>query len=232
MEKQKYNWLPDFVYGGIDGTVTTFAVVAGVVGGNLSTPVILILGFANLFADGFSMAVSKYSSDHSELERIQHITAMERRSIRENPEEEKQEIREILRGLNFKGRDLVRAEKVITSSPEAWVHMMLHHEFHVVEENIQPVKGAAFTFAAFLLMGSVPLIAYVFQSFFELADDKAFIITIIATLASLTVVGAIRGKFSERRWWISALETTAIGGAAASIAYIVGKLLSQLLGVL
>lgn len=58
--------LPEFVYGSIDGTVTTFAVVAGAIGAGLSSAVILILGFANLFADGFSMAVSNFMSRKSE----------------------------------------------------------------------------------------------------------------------------------------------------------------------
>ncbi len=61
-------YLPEFVYGGIDGAITTFAIVAGSLGASLSTSVILILGFANLFADGFSMAVSNYLSTKSQTE--------------------------------------------------------------------------------------------------------------------------------------------------------------------
>jgi vacuolar iron transporter family protein len=55
----KYS-IENFVYGAIEGTVTTFAVVAGVVGASLPSSIIIILGFANLFADGFSMAVGNY----------------------------------------------------------------------------------------------------------------------------------------------------------------------------
>lgn len=78
IRKKTYNWLPDFVYGGIDGAVTTFAVVAGVEGASLSSATILILGFANLFADGFSMGLSKYLSEktkqeqHVKMERVCH----------------------------------------------------------------------------------------------------------------------------------------------------------------
>ena len=61
-------YLPEFVYGGIDGVITTFAVVAGAIGANLSSSIILILGFANLFADGFSMATSNYLSTRSQVE--------------------------------------------------------------------------------------------------------------------------------------------------------------------
>jgi len=61
-------YLPEFVYGGMDGSVTTFAVVAGSIGASLSSVVVLILGFANLFADGFSMAVANYVSTKSRNE--------------------------------------------------------------------------------------------------------------------------------------------------------------------
>jgi VIT1/CCC1 family predicted Fe2+/Mn2+ transporter len=238
-KKTPYNWLPDFVYGGIDGAITTFAVVAGVAGAKLSTPIILILGFANLIADGFSMAVGKYSSDKSEIERIRHITKMEERSIQENPKEEKEEIREILRQFGFKGRDLTRAERIITSDKEAWIHMMLHHEFHVVEENIQPYKGAAVTFLAFIVVGFIPLCAYVFQNILPFTNEaspeqvtqRLFITTSLGTLFALFLVGTVKSKFSERHWIFSGLETALIGGVAAGLAYGIGHLLGLWLGV-
>ena len=71
MKNNKQKYLPEFVYGGIDGVVTTFAIIAGAIGASLSPSVILILGFANLFADGFSMASSNYLSRKSETEEIQ-----------------------------------------------------------------------------------------------------------------------------------------------------------------
>jgi VIT1/CCC1 family predicted Fe2+/Mn2+ transporter len=70
MKTSKYNWLPDFVYGSIDGVVTTFAVVSGVKGADLSVSIVLILGFANLLGDGFSMAVGKYLSDKANLDHM------------------------------------------------------------------------------------------------------------------------------------------------------------------
>lgn len=66
VKKLERNYLPQFVYGGIDGVITTFAIIAGVVGASLQASVILILGFANLLADGFSMGVSSYLSSESE----------------------------------------------------------------------------------------------------------------------------------------------------------------------
>ena len=69
--KYAYNWLPDFVYGSIDGIITTFAVVSAVEGGSLPVTIILIMGFANLFADGFSMAAGKYLSDKAEIDQLE-----------------------------------------------------------------------------------------------------------------------------------------------------------------
>src|SRR3989338_11549687 len=64
--KTNGSYLAEFVYGATDGTITTFAIIAGAVGASLGSGVILILGFANLLADGFSMAVSNYLSTKSQ----------------------------------------------------------------------------------------------------------------------------------------------------------------------
>lgn len=63
------HYLPDFVYGANDGIITTFAVVSGVAGASLASSIILILGFANLLADGFSMGASNYLSLRSKIDR-------------------------------------------------------------------------------------------------------------------------------------------------------------------
>lgn len=231
MQKNRYNWLPDFVYGGIDGAVTTFAIVAGVVGAELSTPVIVILGFANLLADGFSMAVGKYSSDRAELERIEHIKEMERRAIAEDPQEERAEIKEILERFGFEGKDLERAQKIITSDKDIWVKVMLNHEFNVIEENINPRRGALTTFIAFLLIGFIPVAGYTLQLIVDLPEDKLFLGTSLATLMALFIVGTVKSKFSSRNFVLSGLETALAGGLAAGLSYLIGSGLSSLLGV-
>lgn len=68
----EHKYLPEFVYGGMDGTVTTFAVVSGVMGASLMPLIVIILGFANLFADGFSMAIANYVSNKSRNEISKH----------------------------------------------------------------------------------------------------------------------------------------------------------------
>ena len=69
-QARRPNYLRDWIYGGIDGTVTTFAVVSGVAGAQLSSQVVIILGLANLLADGFSMAASNYSGTKTEIDAV------------------------------------------------------------------------------------------------------------------------------------------------------------------
>ncbi len=224
-----YNWLPNFVYGGIDGAVTTFAVVAGVEGAALSLPIILILGFANLFADGFSMAVGKYFSDVSDLEQHERIRQIEFNHLETRREKEVDEVREIMEGYGFKGKDLKRAVEIITNDPEAWVDLMMRNEFNLTRENVKPLRGSAITFFSFLLIGFIPLTGYTFRAFIDIENDQMFLLTCISTLTALFIVGAVKSKFSIKSWYRSGIETLLIGGAAAGIAYFVGYLLRGLL---
>lgn len=225
-----YHWLPDFVYGGIDGAVTTFAVVAGVEGASLSLPVLLILGFANLFADGFSMAVGKYSSDKAALEQYELIEQVEHEHLVTKTDHEIAEVREIMEGYGFKGKDLDRAVEIIIASPTAWVDLMMRNEFNLTKENVEPFKGALSTFISFLIIGFVPLMSYVFNPLIGLNGDSLFLMTCAFTLAALFIVGAIKSTFSVRKWYWCGIETMLIGGMAASIAYGVGWGLRGLVG--
>jgi len=182
-------------------------------------------------ADGFSMAIGKYSSDSAELERIAHIRQMEEESILLNPKEERSEIATILKHWGFKGRDLTRAQEILTSNPKIWVKMMLNHEFNIIEENVDPVKGATITFAAFLVIGLIPLLGYASQSLTGLGEDQLFMGTAAATLFALFIVGTVKSRFSSRHWIVTGTQTALIGGLAAGISYVVGVLLGNLFNI-
>lgn len=225
MKSRRYNWLPDFVYGGIDGSVTTFAVVAGVAGAQLSTAIVLILGFANLLADGFSMAVGKYSSDRAERQRIQSVRKGLDREIHENPEQGKEDLEEVLHSRGFRGRDLARAVEVMSANEAVWVDTLMRNKYHLIDEHIEPTKGAVATFIAFNLIGFIPLAAYVFNGFLHLEPKGLFQLTSGLTLLALFTVGAVKARIVKERWVIGGVETMVIGGVAAGIAYGVGYLL-------
>jgi vacuolar iron transporter family protein len=154
------NYLRDWIYGAIDGAVTTFAVVAGVVGADLSAKVVLLLGFANLVADGFAMAASNYSGTKAERDDYDRVIGIERRHIALAPEGEREEIRQIFASKGFSGEVLERIVALITGDPDLWVRTMAVEEYGLSPTPRSPALAAFGTFAAFILCGIVPLASY------------------------------------------------------------------------
>src|SRR5215216_7794999 len=129
--------IEDFVYGATDGAVTTFAVVAGVIGALLSPSIVLILGFANLFADGFSMAIGNYLGTKAQAEYIDKQRKREEWEIDNLVEQEKQEIRDIYKNKGFREELLKEIVRVITSKRKIWVDTMMREKLELFENTIQ-----------------------------------------------------------------------------------------------
>jgi VIT1/CCC1 family predicted Fe2+/Mn2+ transporter len=217
----------DFIYGSIDGAVTTFAVVAGVVGASLSTNIILILGFANMFADGFSMAVANYQSARAHIEFVQMKRKQEEWEIDNLQEQEKQEIREIYSKKGFKDELLEEIVRMITSRRKVWVDTMMREELGLVEDGKKPLNSAVSTFVGFNVVGLIPLIPFIV--FFVLGinvNSEAFYYSVIATGAAFFIVGLIKGKIVQKSLFRSGLFTLIIGAIASSVAYMVGYFLN------
>lgn len=225
-EGPQANYLRDWVFGGIDGAVTTFAIVAGVAGAALSTNVILILGAANLLADGFSMAAGNYSGVKAEKDDYKRLKEMEHRHIALAPEGEREEIRQIFAAKGFEGDDLERAVEIITSSRERWVQVMLEEEHGAPRVERSALTAGLVTFAAFFVCGAVPLLPFLLGG-----AGQALLIATIMTGAVFFGIGALKSKWSTARWWASGLESFVIGMVAASFAYGVGALLKGWIGV-
>lgn len=221
---QKPSYLRDFVYGGIDGAVTTFAVVSGVVGAQLSSKVILILGVANLIADGFSMAASNYSGAKTVADDVERVREIERKHIRLEPEGEREEVRQILEAKGLAGESLAEAVDAITAKEETWIDLMLTDEYGLSPNYSSPILAAFATFAAFVLCGSVPLLPYIFGL------PKSFELSLSMTTAVFFAIGATKSRWSLAPWWRSGIETLLIGGAASIMAWLVGWLLRDIVG--
>jgi len=228
MHKKKGEYIGDFVYGALDGIVTTFAVVSGVTGAGLSTTIILILGFANLLADGLSMAAGNYLGTKSEQEYYKKEKERETWEIEHVPEGEKEEIREIYSRKGFKGRDLERAVEIITSDKETWVKTMMLEELNMVEDKKSPIKAGMVTFIAFFALGLIPVFAYTVSYLFAFQSDL-FLITVILTLVTIFVVGSVRSLVIKKKWYIAGLEMLIIGGAVAIASYYAGFFISTLI---
>lgn len=227
-EANRPSYLGDAVLGGIDGCVTTFAVVAGTVGGGLPGAVAVILGFANLLADGFSMAVGNYHNAKSQRQLVDKARRSEEKHIDLVPEGEREEIRQIYMAKGFSGELLEEAVATITSDRKLWVDTMLVEELGLRLETPHPVRAALVTFGAFLLVGLVPLLAFLAPG---LSDTQTFAASAGMTAAAFFLVGSLKGRVLEQSMWRGGLETLLTGGAAALLAYGVGAWLRQWVSV-
>jgi VIT1/CCC1 family predicted Fe2+/Mn2+ transporter len=219
------SYLRDFVYGAVDGAVTTFAIVAGVAGADLDETIVIILGAANLLADGFSMAASNFLGSRAERQERQRARRDEEEQIRLHPEGEREEIRQIFASKGFEGDQLERVVEVITSDPKLWADTMMSEELGFGATEPDEKRAALATFTAFVVAGSLPLLVFVIDELTPGRVDSAFTWSAILTAVAFFVIGTLKARFVDQRWWRSGLETLAIGGLAAVLAYAAGAAL-------
>ncbi len=220
----KGRYLKDIVYGSIDGIVTTFAVVSGVLGASLSFGVIIILGIANLLADGFSMAVGNYLSNKSEIQRIKEKREKYHKLVREDPEKSKFKLISLLKDDGFSERTALLIVNEISNNKENLESFLISEKYGKFDD-INPKKTALATFLAFVFAGSIPLLAFVLALFFDFFKGIAVELSIILTAFALFFVGLVKSHFVKKHPLKSGLETLFVGGVASLVAFLVGYFL-------
>ncbi len=221
-----YNYLGDSILGAIDGLVTTFAVVAGAVGGGLGDAVILVLGFANLIADGFSMAVSNYLSSKSERDQVAHARAQEAMHIELAPEGQREELRQVVMRLGIRGECLERVTDAIAADRQRWIETIVGAQTNLPTRGVRPLRAGVTTFGSFVLLGTIPLLPFVLPWLEEWEVPMSALLTLCAFFA----VGVAKGMVLNRSLLLSGGETLLTGGVAAVLAYAVGAWLRGVVG--
>lgn len=216
----------DMIFGANDGLVSTLAFVAGVMGAITDPYIILLSGIAELFAGTISMAAGAYQSSKSELE------VMERESQREKikgrtPKEEKEEL---VRFYQSEGYTSAEAESIverIVKEKEFSIEMGTLEELGLAPEEIgNPIKAGVLCGLSFGISAIIPIFPFAFKA---LSTMDAMKFSIIATLASLFGVGAMKTIFSRKNWIRSGFEMMVIGASASAITYLIGTLFSLIL---
>jgi len=220
--------ISDAVLGGIDGCITTFAVVSGSVGAGFPSSVAVILGFANLIADGFSMAVSNYESSKAEQEFIAGIKKLEERHIDEIPEGEREEIRQIYQAKGFNDELLEKIVETITADKRIWLEVMLSEEHGLSKISPAPSMSASVTFLAFITVGTIPLTPYLVPS---LTMNQQFIISAFLAGTMFFLIGMLKSLVLEKPVLISGLRTLLTGGTAATLAYFTAYLCREIFNI-
>lgn len=220
-------YLKEIVYGGIDGIVTTFAVVAGFSGaqltGNLGTiPLVsvLLFGLANLFADASSMGLGNFLSVRADQDLYTKEKKKELHEIRNSTEFEKLETVEILTQKGYSPPDAKKMTSLLMKNEDYWVDFMMRDELEMSNPHQEnPILTGIATFFSFIMFGFIPLAPYVLLVG---TTENLFLFSILFTTMALIILGIFRYKVTQQDMIRSILETLLVGSVSALIAYGVG----------
>lgn len=228
MRSRSGEYIGSMVYGGLDGIITTFAVVSGVAGANLGANVILILGIGNLLADGFSMGTGDYLSTKSEREYYDHEARRQRWEIQTFPEGQQAELRAWYLQHGYDEADADRMVEVQTREESRWVNAMMIHELGMFRQESNPLYHAVATIIAFVLAGSLPLLIYLIGLVRPIDTQLAFGVSTVLSAAALFLLGAAKVYVTRLNPIRSGFEMLIVGGLAAGVAYMIGDLLENI----
>ncbi len=220
------------VYGANDGIVTTFAVVAGVAGAGLGPTIVLILGFANLIADGLSMGIGDFLGERSEQRFKKYQYSIEEWEVKNIPKEESKELTAFFAQRGVAAADTKSIVSTIKKYPKLWAELGFIDEMgSTLEEEPNLWKSGVVTFLAFVAAGALPLMPYVLEFFgVSLAARNQFILSGTATAVTMFTIGSLRTVVTKGRWWWNGLEMLGIGAIAAVGAYLTGAFVKHLTG--
>lgn len=218
-------FLKEIVYGGNDGIVTTFAIVAGFAGAQaegaatVGGVAVLLFGLANLFADATAMGLGAYLSSRSEQDVYRATRERELHEIRHNLPMERREVLEILRDKGVGEADATTMADILQRHPEFMADFMMQYEIGLADpSDDSPAMSGLATFIAFVLFGAAPILPY----FLTEPSGDAFAMSLVLSLGALMALGLLRWKVTNETMARCVGETLAVGVACGLVAYGVG----------
>lgn len=212
-------WLRPTVFGAMDGLVSNFALIAGVVGATGAGRGAVLAGFAGLVAGACSMAAGEYTSVKSQTELMRAEIAVERRELARDPDGERAELAALYRA---RGLDHDLAQRVaagLSADPEQALRVHVREELGVDPDDLpSPYLAAASSFGAFSLGALVPLVPFLFGA-------SGLVVAVVVSVLGLFGLGAAVARMTARPWWLGGLRQLALGVGAATVTFGIGHVL-------
>jgi vacuolar iron transporter family protein len=214
------------VFGANDGLVSTFGLLAGLVGAGVSSGVLIIASVVNMFAAGMSMGLGSYLATKSEVEFHRRLEREELHKIRTNRKAALAELKHLFSQRGVPAKDLKRHMDTVTDDEQEWLTFVLEEKHGLGKASFpNPAKGGAIMFIVFVLCGLVPLVPLLFFT-----GMHALLASACITAAALFIVGALKKQLTGRSWLSLGLENMLIGAITGTVGFIAGAYTATLVG--
>jgi VIT1/CCC1 family predicted Fe2+/Mn2+ transporter len=220
--RHPYPFLGDVILGLNDGIVTTLVFALGVSGAAGSNHAVVIAGLAEMLAGGVSMFLGGFLAGQSEKEAVEHQISVERHEIESEPEEEREELRQIYREKGFTEGQTASIVEHLTSDAERWLNSMVRDELMIRPGDfVSPLRRGAALGLSFAAGALVPIASFL------LHVGDAPIASVVLSLLILFGTGAARSRFSHSSWMRSGGQLVLIGMIGTLAGLAIGRLLSS-----
>ena len=209
-------WLRPATFGVMDGLVSNFALVAGVVGGGATGKIVIMAGLAGLVAGACSMASGEFTSVSSQAELVRAEIAVERRELEIHPAEEERELALVYEAKGLRPELAAEVARELTANPEVALDTHVREELGVDPNDLpSPWIAAGSSFAAFALGAMIPLIPFIF-------GVGSILPALLLSALGLVVTGGIVGKITARPFWYGGGRQLLLGGLSAAVTFAIG----------
>ncbi|MDH6115993.1 VIT1/CCC1 transporter family protein [Kitasatospora sp. GAS204B] len=217
-------WLRPAIFGAMDGLVSNFALMTGVVGGAASNSTVILTGLAGLAAGACSMAAGEYTSVASQRELVQAEIEAERLELRRNPEGELVELAQLYVSRGVDPELAHEVARQLTRDPEQALEVHAREELGVDPHDLpSPLVAALSSFGCFALGALLPLLPY-------LLGATSLVPALLLAVLGLFGCGAVVARVTARSWWYSGLRQLVLGACAAGVTYLLGWLIGGHVG--
>lgn len=226
-------YIKSIVFGGLDGIITTFSMVAAVAGASMSPEVVIMMGFANLLSDGLSMGLGDYLSESAEMEYILSEKKREMEEIKTMPQQELDEMVElyIKKGVSQEDATYI-LQRMMKYTDLFLEHMMIVElGLQVPDEGENPIKNGLVTFTSFVVFGSVPMWIYLATWAASYHNNQGvFGIACGFTAFTMFLLGATQARLTRQPILKTGTLMMLNGCFAAASAYFIGWGLDTAIG--